>query len=229
LLPGLEYGASIAVVLVIVCLVLVVLALVGFVAFRQFNRWRESRPQESVRAAQEKEKDRQRKQLKRGVRGDGGTVSQFGNNEIQLENIPKYDEAAFGGGTVAGGGTLAHQPISGGTVAYDESSFGTAAAGGSVAYGGGSIGGGNYAASMPTGAFVCVQCGNAYPTQHDLQLHCQKRGHNYGQAYPDANFRDALSQPFGEPELPVQAAQLDLMYNYDDGDDGNGEAMRSLF
>lgn len=236
LIPGLPYAGSVVLVLFFVCLLVSCLALVGYIALIKWKRYRANRPAESLRAQHEKEKARQRSELKRGARGD--TVATFDTNEVQLENITKYDEAALvapgharnasshtigaAASMYGGGGDAFH--------AYDESSFGGAGAGGTIA--GGSVDGRLYGGahgSAALGAFVCAVCGNAYQTQLDLQLHCQKRGHAYpgGGGTSDIHFRDAMSQPFESAEYGFPADAAPGQYDFDDND-GGGD-MKSLF
>lgn len=231
-------------VLFFVCLFVSCLALLGYIALIKLKRHRANRPVESLRAQHEKEKARQRSELKRGARGGGGgdTVTSFDTNEVQLENITKYDEAALAAPSSPGRHAASHHTINadnsayagaGGFQAYDESSFGGGGGGG----GGGTMAGGSIdarlysGASGSLGAFVCGVCGNAYVTQVDLQLHCQKRGHAYpstGGGTGDVNFRDAMSQPFDSNEygFPDNAPG---QYDYHDDGQGGGDDIKSLF
>jgi hypothetical protein len=225
-----SYAASVVLVLFFVCLLASCMALVVYIVVIKIRR---SLPEVSSRREGEKEKERKREQLKKNARGE--TVAAFDSNEIALENITKYDEAAltsktssYGGPgqpymTAIGGGGGGDAPLD----QYDESSFsrGSGIGGGEYHGGipareasvgslshGGSVSGMAYTASTPltsaqSGAYVCSVCGNSYALQEDLQTHCVKRGHAmYGVG--SVNER-AMQSAYGE---------------YD-----NGDQMKSLF
>lgn len=228
LIPGMSYEASVVLVLFFVCLLASCLALFVYIVVIKIKR---SLPEVSSRREGEKEKERKREQLKKNARGE--TVAAFDSNEIALENITKYDEAALTSKqSVYGGPGQPYMTAVGGDAPldqYDESSFsrGSGIGGGGGEYHGGipareasigslshggSVSGMPYTASTPltsaqSGAYVCSVCGNSYALPEDLQTHCMKRGHAmYGVG--SVNER-AMESAYGE---------------YD-----NGDQMKSLF
>jgi hypothetical protein len=236
-----SYAASVVLVLFFVCLMASCLALVVYIIVIKIKR---SMPEISSRREGEKEKERQRQALKRNARGE--TAAAFDSNEIALENITKYDEAALTSKTSAyGAGGQRHSEAAfmtamggggaGGSIAlgadvgvdqYDESSFSR----GNVSDYGGGIPHGGSVSSLSHGGSVSgsmVYSANVPLTSAQSGAFvCAVCGNSYALAEDLQTHCQKRGHPMGSSSYgPAMDRNMESAY----GEYDNGEQMKSLF